>query len=121
MLIRWLTAVVSCLQCASAARSSSWLRSPPSTARPGTILCACPPRWPPWSACGRGVRVSDRVSELTAIVAGPERSVRGEGDAAHGDDRNGQGRALTRGVHEDLRAQGGGHGPAPLLGRAAHR
>ena len=47
---RWLTAVVSCLQCASAARSSSWLRWPSSTARHGTIPCACPPRWPPWSA-----------------------------------------------------------------------
>ena len=34
-------------------------------------------RWPPWSACDEGVRVSDRVSELTAAVVGPDRSVRG--------------------------------------------
>src|SRR3954469_21524745 len=64
MLTRWLTAVVSCLRCVSAAPSSSWLRSPNSTAHHGTTPCACPLRWPPWSAHGRGVRVSDRVSEL---------------------------------------------------------
>src|SRR3954464_251107 len=64
MLTRWLTAVVSCLRCVSAAPSSSWLRSPNSTAHHGTTRCACPLRWPPWSAHGRGVQVSDRVSEL---------------------------------------------------------
>src|SRR3954465_9509291 len=64
MLTRWLTAVVSCLRCVSAAPSWSWLRSPNSTAHHGTTRCACPLRWPPWSAHGRGVQVSDRVSEL---------------------------------------------------------
>src|SRR3982750_3311795 len=64
MLTRWLTAVVSCLRCVSAAPSSSWLRSPNSTAHHGTTPCVCPLRWPPWSAHGKGGRVSDRVSEL---------------------------------------------------------
>ena len=51
---RWLTAVVSCLQCASAGRARPGSGGRGSTARHGTILCACPPRWPPWSARGEG-------------------------------------------------------------------
>src|SRR3954454_22548317 len=98
MLNRWLTGVVSCLRCVSAVPSWSWLRLPSSTARRGTIRCGWRKRWPSWSACGERVRKFDRVSELRRQWSVRHGRYEGEGDAAHGDDRNGQGRALQGGV-----------------------
>ena len=129
--------------------SSSWLRWPRPPARHGTILCACLPRWPPWSGAVRGTGVRSgtgtdkdlvgtrrgdaaawrltwqrarssaqlcRTDPTVGTVAPGER-----GGGRRGDDGHGQGRAVPGGVHEDLRAQGRGHGPAALLGRPAHR